>query len=181
MIYQITAPKEEIQPIIKESLKRSNMKYLKISYFVLFILWTFIIFSWIFDLSLISRVSIAMYEDYGLFLSAQQIQVTILFIFLICLFFVSILLLIVYLVYNKACKLYPYYKFDIDLKNETVKVGKNRLSKKISWHRSFVYDEDTIVLKLKSDIRKGLSIIIFKNEDITDEDFNYLVKRIAKG
>lgn len=101
--------------------------------------------------------------------------------FLICLFFVSILLLIVYLVYNKACKLYPYYKFDIDLKNETVKVGKNRLSKKISWHRSFVYDEDTIVLKLKSDIRKGLSIIIFKNEDITDKDFNYLVKRIAKG
>lgn len=181
MIYQITAPKEAIKPIIKESLKRSNIKYLRIFNIAAFIFWTIIIFSCIFDDSLISHLSREMYDDYRLFMSAQELRVTILFIYLACLLFFSIILLIVHLIYNKMCASYPYYKFDIDLKKGTVKIGKRILSRKISWCKSFMYNDDTIVLKLKSDICKGISIIIKKNEYVTEKEYDDLLMKMAIG
>ena len=181
MIYQITAPKEANKPIIKESLKRSNIKYLGIFNIAAFIFWTIIIFSCIFDGSLISHLSREMYDNYGLFMSAQLVQFYIFFIFLLYLLFFSIFMLISFFINSIANKKYPYLKFDIDLKNETVKVGNKKSLKKISWHRSFIYDDHTIVLKLKSDIHKAKTIIIFKNEGITEEDYNYLITKITKG
>ena len=89
-------------------------------------------------------------------------------------------MLISILIDSIANKKYPYLKFDIDLKNGTVKVGNKKSSKKISWNRSFLYNEDTIVLKLKSDIHKARTIIIFKNEGITEEEYNYLIMKLQK-
>lgn len=181
MIYQINAPKEVTQPIVRESLKRSNIKYFIIFLIVFHILFALYILSLLTDSSIISGVSIAMYEDYGLFLSAQQIRFYIFLMFLLYLLFFLIFMLISILIDSIANKKYPYLKFDIDLKNGTVKVGNKKSSKKISWNRSFLYNEDTIVLKLKSDIHKARTIIIFKNEGITEEEYNDLLKKIAKA
>ena len=44
-----------------------------------------------------------------------------------------------------------------------------------------MYNDDTIVLKLKSDICKGISIIIKKNEYVTEKEYDDLLMKMAIG
>lgn len=181
MIYQTNASKEVIKPIAKEALKRSNFKYLFrfiIAFNVLFALY---LLSYICDSDAIFRLSTSIVEEMHIIMSAGLIRFYILFVFFIYLFLFLILILIILFIQTRSNIHFSQKNFDIDIKNGVVKTRWKRLLLKISWRRSFVYDDNTIVLKLKSDLMKVLPIIVFKNGGITEEDYNYLIMKIAKG